>query len=316
MRTIGTTRFVRGTENRATSQESKTGFHLAPFVKEVIRGRLPIHTTQTIILKGYHFDPKTNIALSDVTDAVIRKISFIDPATIEVVITSGRQLGRIPITVKNNGLEQTSPVQFVTVYDPSWVDLRNTPLDSLGIQATEGVILTQNNERGIFATGAGRPWDRGVKFTKHSWKRIEELEFSMVFVITEKEGFSKFGIGGSNINVNQLDNESTIKAETQMSYANGFCRLFQGGGLESPWGQEIGVSVAFEVDTFYKVKFHRSGINGTLMSISEVDRDNFNIEIRQLHLWTSDCPANDPILMPYWSAVSNPNVFLTAYKVG
>ncbi len=314
MRTIRTARFIRGGEASSTNINDEKGFHLAPFIEEVIRGRFPKHTTHTITLLGYHFDPKTVVKLSD-TDSVIKKVIFVNPSQIDVVITSGNRQGKVPITTENKGLISNNPIKTIQITNPFWIDLRKTSIEDMGLEFSPGIALYQDQKKGLFANGEGRIWNRGVKFIKHTWQRKDELEFSFVFTAYGK-GLSAFGIGGSNIDVNNLNHENLYKPEIQLYYANGFCNAFYGGGKEKAWSQRIGKTITFKKNKFYKVKFHRSGISGTQVSISEVDKSNFDIELAQVHGWISNCPASEPVLTPYWSVVSNPDVFLTAFRIG
>lgn len=100
-----------------------------------------------------------------------------------------------------------------------------------------------------------------------------------------------------------------------MYHPSSYTNSFYGGGLQSAWNQSIGQTVNFSTGQFYKVKFHRSGEAGTLMSIHLVNPDNWDDETSTLHQWTSTSPAADPILMPFWSAVSTPNIFITGFKI-
>ncbi|WP_025663272.1 hypothetical protein [Aquimarina megaterium] len=324
MRTIRTQRFVRSSSSAHTETtiivnpdpSDEVGLHLSPFVEEVLRGQFATNTTHTVTLKGYHFDPRSKVVLLG-EDFRIRQVRFINPTRLDVVITSGSTQGKFPISVNNNGLGSTSPITVIRILDPEWVDLRKTPISTLNIEVTKGITLKQDRNKGLstIVNTDGNPFDRGIKFKRNTWLRNDELRFSFIFTTTGTSGLSLLGIGGSNIDVNDLDN-GIYSGEIQLFYVNGACSQFYGGGKESNWNQNIGKSITFQKGKFYKVEFHRSGINGTRITIIEVRADNFDMQVQFVHQWISNCPANDPVLMPYWSAVGNPEMFLSAFKIG
>jgi hypothetical protein len=71
-----------------------------------------------------------------------------------------------------------------------------------------------------------------------------------------------------------------------------------GGGDTGNWSQNIGTTVNFDTNEYYKLKLQNSGGSGALCSISQVDPDDWDDET-ELHSWTSDCPADDVILVPF-----------------
>ncbi|WP_025741887.1 IPT/TIG domain-containing protein [Aquimarina pacifica] len=310
MRTIRTARFIRGNQN------TQSGLFLSPYITEVIRGRLPKNTTQTVTIKGHHFDPGSTVKIVE-QSIEIAEVNFINPTQIDIVITSCDVEGLFTVVVCNNDLDSgDSGKDLVEVKDGVWIDLRTIDLgDSELLDKTLGVFVLQDVNRGLFAGGEGSFWNRGVKFKKYTWKRSDALEFNFVFTGLGS-GFSMFGIGGSHIDVSALENQSDFKGEIQLFYDNGGAAQLYGGGQDVDWIQNIGIDLTFEDEKFYKLKFHRSGIEGSLIGIYEVAPDDFDVDIQLLYEWVSSCPSDDPILMPYWSAVNNSNLFLTAFKIG
>lgn len=85
-------------------------------------------------------------------------------------------------------------------------------------------------------------------------------------------------------------------------------QVYPGGGSQN-WNQSIGNSITFATDKFYKVSFNKPGANGAKCYLSEVTKDKFATDVIVLREWISNCPATSKTLMPFWSAVSNANLF-------
>ena len=290
------------------------GIFPSPFIQSVQNGSFNRNITQNVIVNGLNFTPSTRVELSD-ESLTVNSVTYVSPNELTVNISSGNELGSFDILVRNNQLNSGTQGQGkINVKDAIWIDLRTTPIANLGLEMSTGVIVNQDTARGLWASGTGNIWNRGVKFTANKWNRVDNIEFSFVFT-RSGNGLCMFGIGGDNINVNALGNQSFYRAETQLFYANSQTNAFYGGGLEANWFQIIGTTVVFDVGKFYKVKFSNSGANGATMNITEVSPTDFDNEINTLHEWISNSPASDPILMPFWAAPNTPNVFLTAFKI-
>jgi len=80
------------------------------------------------------------------------------------------------------------------------------------------------------------------------------------------------------------------------------------------WEMEVG-PVDFEEDTFYKVRFLNSGGDRELVSIHEVDPNDFEVEINTLLEFVSTSPAGTENLVPYWAAPSSSRFYLTAFRI-
>ncbi len=194
-----------------------------------------------------------------------------------------------------------------------WVDLRRFPIEFLGLEVTIGTEIFQNTERGLWAGGTGSFFGRGVKFGRFPWSRGSNLSFSFVFNVRSVNTSFLFGIGSEAINVNNLGSQALFAGEIQFFYDNGRFQRLIGGGGESNWEQNIGATVIFEEDNFYKVTFENSGQIASNVTITRVDQDDFNYEIENLGSFeVIDNPAEGRNLVPYWNAINTPEVFITA----
>lgn len=312
MKVAGKNRYIRG--GSSVSGQEEKGLFLRPYISNIASGPIPISETKDIIISGFHFDPKTEVIIPE-PSIIIRQVTFVSPVLLVVNVSAGRIIGDFDILLKNAGLDSgDSGNRLLKVREAVWIDLRTTTLADLELETTTGVIVNQDRNRGLWVSGTGGFWNRGVKFTAHQWNRADNSEFSFVFT-SSGFGTFMFGIGGSNIDVENLNNQAFYRAETQIYHLNSSTNSFFGGGVQQNWFQTIGANLSFNTERFYKVTFHQSGNAGTTMSLHEVDATNLDLEIRTLHTWTSSSPAADPILMPFWSAPSSPNVFITAYKI-
>ena len=196
-----------------------------------------------------------------------------------------------------------------------WIDFRKTPLEDLQLEYTDGVQINRDLERGLWASGTGDFFGRGVKFPKYQWKRSKELPFSFVFTVRGANPSFLFGIGSADIDVNNLGSQALFAGETQLFYDNGrFNRFFGGSGVRN-WAQDVQANIKFKDDEFYKITFEKSGKVGSFIRTHRVSKDDFDIDIEQLGEYTIiENPANAELLVPYWNAVSTPNVFIAAIQ--
>ena len=196
-----------------------------------------------------------------------------------------------------------------------WIDFRKTPLEDLQLEYTDGVKINRDLERGLWASGTGAFFGRGVKFIEYQWKRADELPFSFVFTVRGTNPSFLFGIGRPEIDVNNLGSQALFAGEIQLFYDNGrFNRFFGGGGVRN-WAQDTGANTKFEDNVFYKVTFGKSGKVGSLISIHRVSTTDFDTSLEKLGGYAIvENPANAELLIPYWNAVSTPGVFITAIQ--
>jgi len=309
MRVINQTKIIRG-----QSFPSSQGVIIRPQITQIINSRIETSVGNTITLQGFNFSEESQVII-DTPSITVIQVVFISPIEIQVSVLTGADEGDFDVVVRNGSIDSfISSATQIFVRNAIFIDLRRANLNTLGMEITNGVVVNQDSMLGLSAAGTGQVWSRGVKFTTHSWNRADNLEFSFVFTRIGT-GTYMFGIGGSNINVNNLQNQAFFRAETQLFHATQQTNFFFGGGLEANWNQDIGTTIQFLAGRFYKVKFAMSGANGTAMSIHEVSAGAIDTEINTLHEWVSTSPANDPILMPFWAANNEPDCFITAYKI-
>lgn len=195
----------------------------------------------------------------------------------------------------------------------TWIDLCKTPLEQLELEYTDGVEIKQDLERGIWARGAGSFLGRGVKFTRYQWKRDGELPFSFVFTARGSHSSFLFGIGSPDIDVNNLGSQALFAGEIQLFYDNGRFNRFLGGSGIRNWAQDVQANLKFEEGIFYKVVFEKSGKVGSQVYIYRVTKDDFDTNLETFGNYTIvKNPADSDLLIPYWNAVSTPDVFITA----
>ena len=328
MRTIRTQRFVRGgnATSNTTAENNIPKKGLAPFISEVCRGRMPTHTTRSIEIKGYHFTPDVRITLKDQNGNDVPKsgfyprigrINFIHPGHIEAVVSSGVVEGRFTVVVNNGELNSgLTGNEGIVVLNPQWVDLRTASILDLGLEITTGVSVSQDSDKGLQATSNIGEFEGAIKFSGFRWKRCDDLSFSIVFTLQETVGTGLLGMGSTTINVQNLGPVPLFEAESQVLVINGTANQMYGGGSRyRRWNQEIGSTVSFETSKFYKLNYNFSSVR-TLMTLSEVDTQNFDRNILFLRQWFSDSPSDSENLLPYWTVGSSQNLFLTAFKIG
>ncbi|WP_027395147.1 hypothetical protein [Aquimarina latercula] len=326
MRAIRTQRFVRGTQTNDSAEGSTSG--LAPFISEVCGARMRIKGIRKVQIKGYHFTPNVTIDTGAEIDSsefrrtgslvvVISQVKFINPTLLEAVVFGGDTEGKFNLIVRNGNLNSGGTGnETIVVINPVWIDLRRISVTDLGLQISPGVIVNRNLEKGLWGINRSATFESAIKFTKFTWKRCDNLDFSIVFTLSDIEGVSLFGIGSLGIEVGNLGSEPLFEAESHLFVINGTTNQMYGGGSRyRRWTQQIGKTVSFEVSKFYRLnyKFLTSGI---LMTIAKVDPENFDKIVEVQHQWFSDSPSDSAALLPYWTVGSNQNLFLTAFKIG
>ena len=334
MRTIRTQRFVRGSQNGGgtTTPGGNTTIGLAPFVSEVCGAKIPVKGRNKVQIKGYHFTSNVTVDTGDSTSGGqfvnndlfpvrIRDVEFINPTLLEATVYAGDFSGKYDLIVRNGGLHSgDTGKEAIEIADPVWVDLRKVNLPDLGMVLSDGITLNPNRMYGLSATameyGDGESFDKVVKFGAFPWKRCDGLSFSMVFTLTGLEGTNLFGIGGQAVNVNNLGPVPLFEAESHLFLINGTTNQMYGGGSRyRRWTKDLETIVSFETGKFYKLNYHYR-VDRTLMTLSEVNPSNFDATITPLHQWLLDSPSDSEMLVPYWTVGSNPNFYLTAFKIG
>lgn len=309
MRTIRHQNIIRGNSSRSSQYLPK------PFIKEVSGGRIQTNTTKSLTIRGFNFLEEFAVEIFPKTVA-LENFTFVDPSTIELTVKADDNEGLFDVVISNGNLDSgISGKEILVVKASLWVDLRSTSLKDLNLTSSNEVTVNQNPEKGIWADGSGNAWNRGVLFPDFSWNRDDEVDFSFVFTVSGN-GYAMFGIGSDGLDVNNLGNQSYYKSEIHLYINQSRTNQVYGGGSSQNWNQSIGNSVTFAVDKFYKVTFTKSGAKDAKCYLTEVTGDNFDTDVSILQEWVSNCPATSKVLMPFWSAVSNANLFLTGFRVG
>lgn len=327
MRAIRTQRFVRGQqEQKADNNQENETEGLAPFITEVCGGHIPVNNIQIVQIKGYHFTPNITIDTGDNGSTEFRSnrlaievslVRFINPTLVEAVIVTGDSEGKFNLVVRNGDLDSgDTGNDTIVITNARWIDLRTTSVIDLGLQNSPGVIINRNLEKGLWGINRGSEFAGVVKFSAFSWKRCDDLSFSIVFTLDKTEGTSLLGIGGFEIDVTNLGPVPLFEAESHLFMVNGTSHQMYGGGSRyRRWRQDIGGTVTFEASKFYKLNYNFSATK-TLMTIAEVDSNDFDQNLLLLRQWSSDSPSDSGVLVPYWTVGSNSNLFLTAFKIG
>lgn len=309
MRTIRHQNIIRGISSTSSQYLPR------PFIKEVTGGRIQTNTTKNLTIRGFNFIEESAVEIFPKTVA-LENLTFVDPSTIEITVKADDNEGSFDVVISNGNLDSGSSGKEVLVVKASiWVDLRSTSLKDLNLASSNDVTVNQNANKGLWAAGSGNAWNRGVLFPDFSWKRDDEVDFSFVFTVSGN-GYAMFGIGNDGIDVNNLSNQSYYKSEIELYLNQSRTNQVYGGGGSQNWNQNIGNSVNFATDKFYKVIFTKSGTKDAKCYLTEVAGDNFDTDVSVLQEWVSNCPATSKTLMPFWSAVSNANLFLTGFRVG
>ena len=313
MRYINGNTFVRGVN--AVSEASDQGLPIFPQITGVIGGSVPTNMGgHILILLGFNFHPQSEVCFSSGT-IIIEELEFINPSRIVLTIETEDEEGVFDILVKNGSLDSgTSGNGLLVVQENAFVDLRTIDLDRTDIERTSGVTIAQDEFRGLSAGGTGAAWNRGLRFNDFNWNRADNVNFEFVFTRTGA-GLSMFGIGGGNINLNGLGNQSFFEGETKMFLNGSLVSTFFGGGQQANWTQNIGTTIATEINKFYKVVFENSGASGSQMQFFEVDENNFNVNVNLLHSWISNNPATDTNLFPFWAAPNNSTFYVSAFRI-
>jgi len=306
-------RYING--NTFTKGTAKTiaGLIPVPLISGVIGGNVGTFVIgHTVIINGFNFHPNSVVEISSGT---VNSTTYVNPTQLSITISTQGDEGLHDVLVKNGTLDSgTSGDNLLQVTVNPFIDLRTASIASLGLTMTSGITVSQDPFRGLVAGGTGGFWDRGVLFTNYQWNRFDNVNFSVVFT-RSGGGTMMIGVGGSNIDVENLGNQSYYSGEIALFHNNTQTSIFFGGGQQASWSQAIGTNVEFNVGKFYKVTFMNSGTNGAQITIHEVLESNFETNISLLHQFISNTPATDTVLMPFWVAPAFATVFISGFKV-
>ncbi|WP_346881319.1 IPT/TIG domain-containing protein [uncultured Algibacter sp.] len=306
---------VNGSEN---TDNPDTGIFPTPFITEIEIVPKPNSDLLQVTINGFNFDVNSVVKFNS-NSIVIVETQFVNPMQIIVCIEAS-QNGTFDVVVCNNTLTSGKTGNGKVIIRKSsitWIDFCELSLNEIEVEATKGVQLFKDLERGIWAGGTSNDFfGRGVKFPKYIWKRADELEFSFVFTVRGTNPSFLFGIGTPEIEVNNLGSQALFASEIQLFYDNGRFNRFLGGGRVRNWAQDVQANLRFEKDVFYKVTFKKSGKVDSKVCIHTVEKGNYDVNLELIGEYTvQDNPANNPVLIPYWNAVKTSDIFIAALGV-
>jgi len=281
---------------RSFTPESLSGLDMIPHIETVVNGDFAPNTTKEIIIEGVNFTPFSTVEISGVGNFV-NTVFFDSPKKIRAEVSIGNDEGAFNIIVYNNDLQSdNSGFGLLSVKAKTTVDLRTIDPLLLGLEMTNGINYEQDDEKGLRFYSNSNSWNRGVKFGAYTWNRNDNITFEIIFNRVSNVLFM-LGIGSSSLNVNNIST-AYYKQEIGMYHMNNQTTTFYGGGDVTNWNQNIGTTVSFDVDKYYKIKFENSGYEGSLCILCEVNPDDWDDE-EIIHSWVSNCPSDDVILTPF-----------------
>jgi len=288
------------------------GLDLEPHIENVIGGDFIPLLTKEILIEGINFSPFSQVEISG-EDNFVNTIYFDSPKKIRINLTVGNNEGLFNVIIRNSDLHsQDSGYNKISIKAKNVIDLRTTPIEDLGLEMTNGINVEQDSEKGLRFYSNTSSWNRGVKFTSYFWNRNDEITFEIIFTRVNDVNFMA-GIGSSSLNVNTL-NSAYYKQEIGMYHNNNKLSSMYGGGDVSNWSQGVGSNVIFDRDKYYKIKLENSGNYGSRCSILEVNPNDWDDET-EMHSWTSTCPADDLILVPFIiPQASSGSYYITGFR--
>lgn len=277
-------------------EDTLSGLDLAPVIENVTGGDFQPNDTKDITITGDYFSPYSVIQISG-SENVMNKSYFDNSKQIRANITAGTIEGLFNIDVINDQLDSgAGGDNTISVKSKTTVDLRTTPLGSMGIEATSDTTVLQDASRGIYFNTGTTSWNRGVKLTAWPWMRNENITYEVIFTRTASVTFM-LGIADASLIVNPISS-AYYKMEIGMYNANNSFSYCYGGGDVANWNQNIGATITLNDNLFFKLKLANSGGSGATCSIWEVDPDDWDDETL-LHSWVSNCPADAEELVPF-----------------
>lgn len=288
------------------------GLDMTPHIEKVINADFEPLSTKVITIEGINFSPFSTLEISGEGNFV-NTIYFDTPKKIRAEITVGNTEGIYNLIVYNNDIQSNdSGFNSVRVKEKTTVDLRTINTNLLGLEISNNVNFEQNSTYGLRFFSNSNSWNRGVKFSSYSWNRSDNITFEIIFTRVSDVLFM-LGIGSASLNVNNIST-AYYKQEIGMFHSNNSATVMYGGGDVTNWSQNIGQTVNFDRNKFYKLKFGNSGGINALCSLSEIDANDWDNETL-LHSWISDCPADDEILVPFIiPQASNGAYYITGFR--
>ena len=276
--------------------EALTGLDMTPHIESVLNGDFLPNTSKDVTIEGVNFTPFSQVEITG-DGNFVNTVYFDTPKKIRANISVNGIEGTYNLIVKNNDLHsEDSGYNSIHVKNKTVVDLRTADTGLLGLDMTSGVSFEQDATNGIRFYSSNNSWNRGIKFSSHSWNRSDIVTFETVFTRTADVLFM-LGIGSASLDVSSIS-AAYYKQEIGLFHSNNQSNSLYGGGDVGNWSQNIGTNVGFELNKYYKLKLENSGGENALCSISEVDVNDWDSET-VLHSWISTCTADDEVLVPF-----------------
>jgi len=281
---------------RTFYEETASGLDLEPHIENIVNSDFEPTATKIISIMGINFSPFSTVEISGVGNFV-NTVYFDSPKQLRVEITVGTNEGLFNIIVYNADLQsKESGFNKILIKTKITVDLRSEPIVNLGLEMTSGINVEQDTTNGLRFSSSTSSWNRGVKFGSYFWNRTENITFEIIFTRTSDVLFM-LGIASKSLDISTISS-AYYKQEIGMYNNNNSVNTFYGGGDVTNWNQNIGKTISFDVNKFYKLKFENSGGDGAECHICEVDENDWDNET-VLYTWISNNPADDIILTPF-----------------
>jgi hypothetical protein len=297
---------------KSFNPEALSGLDMTPHIESVLNADFQPLGNKIVTIEGINFTPFSTVEISGEGNFV-NTVYFDSPKKLRADITVGNVEDKFNLVVYNNDLQSdNSGFDTVNVKAKTTVDLRTIDPDLLGLELTSGVEYEQDSNFGMRFYSSTNSWNRGVKFGAYTWNRSNVVTFEMVFTRVSSVLFM-VGIASASLNVNSIST-AYYKQEIGMFHNNNSTTTFYGGGDVTNWSQNIGQTIGFDANKFYKLKFENSGGQKSLCLLCEVNPNDWDDETL-LHSWISDCPADDEILTPFLLPQASSGVYyITGFR--
>jgi len=290
------------------------GLDLEPYITTVIGGDFLPNSTKDIIINGDNFSPFTIVEINGEGN-FINTVYFYGPHQLHVNVTVGSVEGLFNLVAKNSELtSQDSGYNKIAIKAKTTVDLRTTDIVNMGLDVTDGhgIVVKQDITKGLEFDANVSSWNRGVLFTSYMWNRSDDITFEVIFTKGTDVNFM-LGLASASLNVDPISS-AYYKQEIGIYHNNNKLVSVYGGGSEGNWSQNIGKTITFTNNNFYKLKLKNSGGKDGHCGIYEVDPIDWDDEV-ELHSWTSTCPANAELLVPFLiPQAANGTYYITGFR--
>lgn len=290
------------------------GLDLEPFITTVVGGDFLPNTTKEVIINGDNFSPFTLVEISG-DGNFVNTVYFDGPRQIRVDITVNGVEGLYNLVAVNSKLtSKDSGYNKIVVKGKTTVDLRTTDVINMGLDVTDGhgIVVKQDITKGLEFDANVSSWNRGVLFTSYMWNRSDDNTFEVIFTKGTDVNFM-LGIASASLSVDPISS-AYYKQEIGIYHNNNKLVSVYGGGDKANWSQNVGRTVTFTNNHFYKLKLENSGGEGAHCGIYRVNPDDWDDEV-ELQSWTSTCPADAELLVPFLiPQAANGTYYITGFR--